>query len=132
MSKRMKNQRQANIKTSKRNFFKHWLSLTKPFHKLRQQEQDVLALLLYHYFEFKKDIKKDYLVWKMVFDYDTKMIMKEELGGMKDVIFQNVLSKLRKKNIIKDGKILDSYIPNIEPDAKTFSVIFKFILNDGV
>ena len=72
----MKNKRQANIKTGRKKFFKHWLSLTKPFHGLRQQEQDVLALLLYHFFELKKDISKEHLVWKMVFDYDTKMKMK--------------------------------------------------------
>lgn len=124
------NQRQANIKTSKKNFFKHWLSLTKPFHKLRPQEQEVLSLLLYYYFEYKKDISKDNLVWKMVFDYDTKMLMKEELGNMKDVGFQNILSSLRKKEVIQGKQISPSFIPNLNKGAKDFSLIFKFTFND--
>jgi len=124
------NQRQALIRTTRKNFFKHWLSLTKPFHKLRPQEQDVLALLLYYYFEYKKDIKRDDLVWKMVFDYDTKMLMKEDLSGMKDVIFQNTLSSLRKKEVVKDKQVNPSFIPNITKDANNFNLIFKFEIND--
>ena len=123
------NQRQALIRTTRKNFFKHWLSLTKPFHKLRPQEQDVLALLLYYYFEYKKDIKRDDLVWKMVFDYDTKMLMKEDLSGMKDVIFQNTLSSLRKKEVVKDKQVNPSFIPNITKDANNFNLIFKFEIN---
>ena len=124
------NQRQALIRTTRKNFFKHWFSLTKPFHKLRPQEQDVLALLLYYYFEYKKDIKRDDLVWKMVFDYDTKMLMKEDLSGMKDVIFQNTLSSLRKKEVVKDKQVNPSFIPNITKDANNFNLIFKFEIND--
>jgi len=42
------NVKQANINIKLKNLFFKWLEITKPLHKLTQQEQDVLALLLYY------------------------------------------------------------------------------------
>jgi len=125
------NTKQALIKTNSKNFFKHWLILTRPLHKLKSQEINVLALLLYNYFELKKQITNDDLSWKLTFDYDTKLKIRRELNIMQ-ASFNNVIYSLRKKKIITEGKINKSFVPilNLE-SSNTYSLIFKFeIVND--
>lgn len=128
----MKNSKIAVINTDMLGLMKYWLKFTEPFHKLAEQPQQILAALLYHYFEYKKEIKNEKLVWKMVFDYDTKMKIKQTLNDLPDYTLQNNLTKLRKLNIIKNNKINKAYIPNIEDDAKSFTIAYKFniIKND--
>jgi hypothetical protein len=126
----MKNGKIANIKVSRKSLFYRWLEITKPFHKLTSQQHDVLSLLLYYFFEYKKEINTDKLCWKMVFDYDTKHLIKQELD-IKDPNLQNVLTMLRKKGVIIDNKIVSTYIPNLEKDSNNFKVIFNFNIVDG-
>ena len=126
----MKNGKIANIKVSRKSLFYRWLEITKPFHKLTSQQHNILSLLLYYFFEYKKDIKNDKLCWKMVFDYETKHLIKNELG-IKDPNLQNVLTTLRKKGVIIDNAIVSTYIPNLEEDSNNFKVIFNFNIIDG-
>lgn len=116
----------VNINVDKKKFFKYWLEFTKPFHHLPEQEQQVLSMLLYHYFELKKSIKKESLIWKMVFDYDTKAKIKEELNDLPDYTLQNILSRLRKKKVIENNKINGAYIPNINNNTKQFLIAYQF------
>jgi len=65
-----------------------------------------------------------------VFDYDTKMKIKEDLN-MKDSALQTVLTKLRKKKIIIDNKVSPIFIPSLELNSKNFKMIYNFnIIND--
>lgn len=121
----MRNSKVANINITIKDLFKKWLQITRLFHKLTNQEIDVLALLLYYHYQYKKDITNDKILWKVLFDYDTKHLIKEELG-IKDQGIQNVLTSLRKKNIINDNKIVQTYIPNIESKSDNFKIIFNF------
>ena len=123
----MENTSIATIRTDFRGVLDKWINFTYPFHNLTLKEQSVLAALLYYYFIFKKDIKSEDVVWKMVFDYDTRMKIKQELD-MKDYALQNNLTRLRKKKILKNNKIVKHYIPNIKWDAKSFKIVFNFIL----
>lgn len=124
----MKNVKIANIKTSFKEFFYKWLYITSPFHKLGGQELSVLALFLYYFYEYKKDIKNDDLIWKILFDYETKQKIKEELN-IKDSVFQNIMSNYRKKKIIVDNKINSVYIPNINFEEPSYRIIYNFIIN---
>ena len=121
----MKNGKIANIKTTVKNLFFKWLDITKPFHRLTPQQQKVLALILYYNHIYKKEVKNDEIRWKLVFNYDTRMAIKEELG-IKEGGFLNILTKLRKKNIIKDNKVISTYVPNVDLDSRVFKVIFNF------
>ncbi len=121
----MKNGKIANIPIERKNLFSKWLEITKPFHKLPAHHCATVALLLYYYDKYKYELGNEEIAWKMVFDYDTKVNIKKELG-VKDGSFQNMLSTLRSKGIIKDNKVVPRYIPNIEKDAKFFKVTFNF------
>ena len=121
----MNNIKQANINIPIKKLFKKWLDITNSFHHLTKQESNVLGLLLYYNYKFKQDITNQNIVWKMVFDYETKALIKKELN-MKDSVLQNVLTKLRKSGIIKNNKIVETFIPKLTQGSKEFVIIFKF------
>ena len=126
----MKNSKVANINIKLKDLFFKWMEITKPFHKLTGQQQNVLALFLYYHYKFKQEITNSKILWQGLFDYDTKMLIKEELG-IKDAGFQNIMHQLRKKKIIDKKQISTAYIPNLEKDANNFKIIFNFTVING-
>jgi hypothetical protein len=126
----MKNTKIANINVYIKDLFTQWLIVTKQFNKLSRQEIDILSLLLFNYYKLKKEITNEKILWKILFDYDIKNEIKKELK-IKDPSFQNALTSMRKKGVIKDNKIVRTYIPDIENGAKNFKVIFNFNIIDG-
>lgn len=127
----MKNIKIANINVSVKGLFIKWVELTRPFHKLTNQQQKVLALFLFHHYSLKKEITNDKILFKILFDYEVKQKIKDELS-IKDSVFQNIMYFFRKKGIIIDGRISNNYIPVLNKDATNFKLIFNFnIVNDG-
>ena len=129
----MSNVKQANLNVKLKDLFFRWLDVTKTFHKLNNQQQQVLALLLYYHYKYKKETTNDKILWKIVFDYDTKIKINEDpVFGEKGLTgLQNILTVLRKKNIIIDGKISPFFIPDLTKDSNNFKVIFNFNIIDN-
>src|SRR5699024_2608949 len=123
------NKKVANINIKIKDLFNKWLDITASFHKLTPQPKEILALLLYYHYQYKKEITNDKILWKIVFDYDTKMKIKEEMG-IKDQAIQNALTLLRNKNIIVNNKISEGFIPTFSKDSNTFQIIFNFNIID--
>lgn len=107
-----------------------FLMITKPMHKLTNQEINVLGALLYQYLINKPNFKREEDLWRYVFDYDTKQKIKDKIG-MGNAVFQNVLTALRKKKVLVDNRIVALYIPNIESKDEAFELTFRFIINNG-
>lgn len=126
----MNNIKIANLNVSVKSLFLKWVELTKPFHKLTNQQQQVLALFLFHHYNLKKEITNEKILFKLLFDYEVKHKIKEELG-IKDSVFQNIMYFFRKKGIIIDGKISANYIPVLTKDSKNFKLIFNFNIIDN-
>jgi len=127
----MKNVKQANINIKLKDLFLKWLDITSSFHNLTGQQKDVLALFLYYHYKFKKEITNDKILWKLVFDYDTKALIKEELN-LKNAGLQNILTVFRKRNIINEkNEITPVYIPALEQDSTEFKIIFNFNIIHG-
>lgn len=125
-----KDEKIANINIKIKNFFYRYVEFTQPFHKLRKQLQQVLALLLFHHYKLKQEITNNKILWKAVFDYDTKLAIAEELGITQKNL-ENQLSALRKLNVINDNQIALVYIPTISNKSKKFTITFNFnILHD--
>lgn len=126
----MKNSKVATINIRIKDLFKQWLEITKIFHNLRDQEINILALFLYNHYKLKKEITNEKILWKLVFDYDVKIEIEEELN-IKGQSLRNVLTALRKKGIIQDGRISKMYIPEIEDKSDNFKIVFNFnIVNE--
>lgn len=121
----MKNIKKANINVNLKQLFSIWLEVTSSFHKLRKQEKKVLSLFLYYHYELQKDITNETILWKVLFDYNTKDKIIKDLDIKKQTL-SNIMTSLRKKNIIIDNKISSIYIPNLEKESSNFKVIFNF------
>lgn len=72
----MNNTKQANINIHIKDLFFRWLEITSAFHNLTTQQKQVLGLFLYHHYKLKKEISNKKILWKLVFDYDTKKLIK--------------------------------------------------------
>lgn len=116
-----------NMNIVPKELFKRWLDISKPFHQLNPQQQSILALFLYHHFKLKQDITNNKILWKMVFDYDTKKEIAEELDIDTQAI-RNALTIYRKKKIIVDNMLSPAVIPNLKKEDKNFKIIFNFNL----
>ena len=102
------------IHTDKKSIFRYWLALLKPYHKLRQKEIDALGLLLYYRYELTREIKDIDMVDMILFSTQTRTKIREDLGGMGQKVFNNLLTSLRKKSVItKDNKINPVLIPKM-------------------
>jgi len=114
------------VTTNKRLYFRQALELLKPIppiNLLANRELDVLAEFLYYNNEYK-DIAED-LRAKIIFDYDTKLAMREYLD-MGEAPFNNILTLLRKKGILTKRGIVNNY--GLNPDNP--DIIFKFKIED--
>lgn len=120
-----------NINTKDSKFYRQYLEIIKsmkPISLLTSREMDVLSELLKMNNKLK-GLSEDNKT-KIIFDYDSKIEMMENLGGMSYYSFNNALVKLRKAGVIGvDNKILKS--AQVYPD-KTESITFKFNLVDEI
>lgn len=130
----MNNIKTANINIKLKLLFFRWLDILKPWHNLNNQQQQVLALLLYYHYLYKKDITNDKILWKIVFDYDTRQkIIEDECWkkGMTINTLNNILTMLRNKKAIVDNKISNVYIPELDIASKNFKITFNFNIVDN-
>lgn len=119
------------IRTDSRTVFMYWLEFLKPYHKLANKEVEALSILLYYRWELSKEVNNIALVDKLLFSSEVRLKVREDLGGMKSGVFNNLLTTLRKKGVLsKDNKIIPALIPNIKPDSTGFKLIFDFEIND--
>lgn len=120
----------ATIKIDRKNFFFKWVEFTKPFHGLRKQLQELVAWLLIHHYELGLVIKNENILWKQVFDYDTKVQIMKEMNIQQSTM-ENLLHTLRKSGVVENNKIKPAYVPNITQDSEGFVININFLFNDS-
>lgn len=127
----MKNISIKTIVTDERKMFVYWLEFLKPYHKLANKETEALAILLYYRHELSKEVNNEEHVRKLLFSSDIRNKVRNDLGGMKSGVFNNLLTTLRKKKVLsKENKILPALIPNMKPSAKGFRLVFNFEIDE--
>ncbi len=118
-------ERKLTIPVSKRKFFRAFVEILQPFIKLRNREGEVFAELLYHcYLRRGMANKKD--MFKLVFDYDTRERIQQELN-ISSAVFRNTLSALRKKRLIIDNAIPNHYLMDLEEEI---NLTFRFLIQN--
>ena len=125
----MKNNKTVQLNTNFKDMMYYWLKFIKPFHTLSEQPMRILSLLLYFYFDYKEKTSDEDLLWRLLFSYDTKVMISNELD-VKVHTVENKLTELRRKKVISKNKIDERFIPNIDKDSKNFSINFLFNIND--
>lgn len=119
------------IKTTQREIFRYWLEFLKPFHKLANKEIEAMSSLLYYRHELSKEIKSPDLIDKLLFSKDMRQQVRNDLGGMKNGVFNNLLTVLRRKKVLStDNKIFPFLIPKFQPEAKGFKLILNFEIDE--
>lgn len=121
----------VNIPSDLKSLFKHYLTITKHLNKLRPKEIEVLAEILYLNELEKPNFKNEDDRWKKVMGYDGKIAVRDALD-MEEYNLNNLLTSLRKKRAIIDGRVSPYYIPKIEKDTTDFQIIFNFHINGQV
>ena len=125
----MENVKTATLNVKMKNFFLRYIEFLQPFHKLQKQQYTVLALLLYHHYNYKKEITNNKILWKTVFDYDTKILIADELE-MTTQALENVFTALRKKKVIIDKEISSLYIPELSKKNNNITININFKIVD--
>lgn len=108
-------------------FFRYWFEFLKPFHKLTNREIDVIASFVKQRYELSKAITDDKLLDRVTMSEETKRKVREECH-MELPHFQVIMGKLRKNNVIVDGKINPRFIPNLKGEDNMFQLLLLFEL----
>lgn len=109
-------------------FFRWWLKITRPFHKMKPQEIDVAAKLL----EFRYDIlkhddgMKEEDVYHLLITKGWKEMIASELK-ISSAHLSVLLCNLRKRGFLRDGAINKAYIPDVtNEETYSLQILFQF------
>lgn len=106
-------------------FFKMWFMFLQPFHHLTDREMEVATSLVKQRYELSKVVSDETILDKLVMSEDTKKKVREECN-ITLPHFQVIMGKLRRNNIIVDGKINPRYIPRIVEENNSFKLMLLF------
>jgi len=102
-----------------------WLEMLKPLTHLRDVEADVATCYICEYFRLRQHITDEALLWEMMWSRECRQRMMKK-AGKKLEHFQSILTMLRQKKFIIDGRINRKFIPNIA--GKQSNMVLHFEL----
>lgn len=108
-------------------FYKYWLELMRPMHKLTMKEMEVLAYLLMKRYEFMESISDERLANKILFGMEFRAELRKELN-ITPTHLHVVLTSFRKKNVITEEGINKKFIPKVDKNKGEYALIFLFDL----
>lgn len=106
-------------------FFKMWFMFLQPFHHLTEREMEVATSFVKQRYELSKVVSDNDILDKLVMSEDTKRRVREECN-ITLPHFQVIMGKLRKNNIIIDGKLNPRYIPRVIEENGSFKLMLLF------
>ena len=106
-------------------FFKMWFMFLQPFHHLTEREMEVATSFVKQRYELSKVVSDNDILDKLVMSEDTKRKVIEECN-ITLPHFQVIMGKLRKNNIIIDGKLNPRYIPRVVEESGSFKLMLLF------
>lgn len=106
-------------------FFKCWLILLRPLHKLTDREIDVTASFIKQRYYLSKSIKDINILEEVLMSEETKRKVREECC-ITSAHFQVIMGKLRKNNVIVNNRINQKLIPNLTEDTENLQLLVSF------
>ena len=107
--------------------FRKWFGCLDPFPGLTARETDVAPAFVKQRYKLSKVVKDPDILDKVLMSEDTKKAVREECN-ITLPHFQVIMGKLRKNQIIVDGKINPRFIPNIDEESGSFKLLLYFTL----
>lgn len=129
MGKSQLGRNRASINCSVKDAFKKWLDFTKPFHKLSDMDIRLMVELLYLRWEYLGKINDESLMNEFIFSTNSRKKIMKRLDVPQDR-FNNMLSLLRKKGVLKGQSITGSYIPDIGVDTTKYVIEINMNIKD--
>lgn len=109
-------------------FFRKWFEFLEPFHRLTAREMDVATAFVKQRYKLSKVVKDPDILDKVLMSEDTKKAVREECN-ITLPHFQVIMGKLRKNQIIVDGKINPRFIPNIDEESGSFKLLLLSLIH---
>lgn len=106
-------------------FFKMWFMFLQPFHHLTEREMEVATSFVKQRYELSKVVSDNDILDRLVMNEDTKRKVRKECN-ITLPHFQVIMGKLRKNNIIVDGKLNPRYIPRVIEENGSFKLMLLF------
>ena len=106
-------------------FFKMRFMFLQPFHRLTEREMEVATSFVKQRYELSKVVSDNNILDRLVMSEDTKRKVREECN-ITLPHFQVIMGKLRKSNIIVDGKLNPRYIPRVIEENGSFKLMLLF------
>lgn len=75
------------------------------------------------------EVKSKVLIDELLFNTQTRKKIQREMG-IKSCAFNNLLTALRKKNMIVDNSLNPKIIPIVENDFKNFKFVYNIEIKD--
>lgn len=103
------------MKCNETSFFRAWMEMLTPIHKLTAREKDVAARILIQYFRFKRNVPDPVVANELLWSQNSRRDMRESLG-MSPAHFQMILAKLRSDEVrflLDDYTISPKFIPSL-------------------
>lgn len=108
-------------------FFRYWFEFLRPFHKLTDREMDVISSFIRHRFELSKLVNDQGLLDKLTMSEDVKKKVREDCK-ISQAHFQVIMTQLKKRKVIENGRINPRFIPNLDKDGNNFQLLLSFDL----
>lgn len=106
-------------------FFKHWLVVLRPYHKMTDKEIDIVACFLRKRYELSEKITDPELLDKFLMSEETKKEVREECG-IPLSYFQVICSRFKKRGVLVNGRINPKFIPKMRRGEDNFQLLFLF------
>ena len=106
-------------------FFKKRFKNIQTFHRHTEREMEVANNLVKQRYELSKVVSDNNILDRLVMSEDTKRKVREECN-ITLPHFQVIMGKLRKSNIIVDGKLNPRYIPRVIEENGSFKLMLLF------
>lgn len=114
------------LKCTGSSFYRMWMEILTPFHKLTSREKDVAARILVQYFTLRESIPDVEVLKDVLWSHKSRMDMRESLG-ISQAHFQMILAKLKECEFLVDGGINPRYIPHKTEDPRfMLSVVYDW------
>lgn len=102
------------IPCTNENFLRVWFDLLKPVHKLTQREIDVAIAFVKRWYELRDTVRDDKQLNRLLLSAQEKKEIMASLGLSKSHMHL-IMTKLKQRRIVVDGKLNYRYIPNYQP-----------------
>lgn len=103
------------VPCTEESFYRAWVEILTPYHKLTSREKDVAARILMQYFKFKESISDPEVLRDLLWSRKSRKDIMDSLR-MSQAHFQMVLAKLKSSGFIVNGDINLRFIPHKTPD----------------